>query len=182
MGKHKPIKVVENMETGEKESITYPDERTLKVRGLQESGMTHAEIAKELEIGEGTVCRELKLFQDTIGRVFNPDDIRSELQAYIGLAKVDVQQGMSKGTGTIGLRFLEGMGVLSQKLQIGTDKNATPPESQVKELVAQLAQVPAYRLLMLEALGLSEPVEQAEPIDTTYEEVQDQSPPVHGGG
>ena len=179
MGKHKPVKIVENMETGVKESITYPDERTLKVRGLQESGMTHTEIAKELEIGEGTVCRELKLFADTIDRVFNPDDIRQELQAYIGLAKSDIAQGMQKGTGTIGLRFMEGMGALSPKTIIGADKSTLPPESQVKELCTQLAQVPAYRQIMMESLGLGEPVE---PVDLGPAEVVESSTPVSGGG
>lgn len=180
MGKFKPARNELNESTGEVERITYPDAQTLEIRGLQESGLTIVQIADKTGLSESTINRELKLFKDTIGRVFNPDSIRSELQAYIGLAKSDITQGMAKGTGTIGLRFLEGMGVLSQKLQIGQDKSSMPPESQVAELCGQLAQVPAYRLIMLEALGLSEP---PEPIDLGEASViEDSSTPVSGGG
>jgi len=165
MGRRKPTGLIESESTGQTEKVVYPDKQTFNVKACQDQGLTISEIAVELELSESTVNREIKIFKDCLSHVFDPESVRQELNVYMGLAKSDIASGMARGKGTIGLRFMEGMGILSPKTIIGADKSTLPPEYQVIELCDQLAQVPAYRAIMLNALGLGESVESVESTD-----------------
>lgn len=148
---HKPTKLIEV--DGETVRVRYPDATTIKVWEYIQAGHTRDETAVALGYSISKIDTELRLYRETAAREWPLEELRSELATLAPKAKADIEAGLAKGTGYIGIKLMEGLGVLNPKLDLRVTTDNQPTEDQLISVCKWAKDIPALRAIMLNALG-----------------------------
>lgn len=127
------------------EVIKLPDDRTLWINSLRESGHTIAETAKIVGIAESSVTLEHKLYRDTVARgAGGVENWQKDADVILPLAFRALVNKLKSGDGRLAAEVLRGRGILVNSEHQVTVSTANPAE-QLIEGLATLLQVPEYR-------------------------------------
>lgn len=148
---------------GELVRVRYPDRQTTKVWELQRAGLTHLQIAKELNVSASTVNTELRLYRETLARDWPISELRNELATLAPKAIVAIEDSLDKLQAPTALRLMEGLGVLNPKIDLRVTQDNRPTEEQLIQVCAWAKDIPVLRLAMLKALGAGDTADNAGP-------------------
>lgn len=138
---------------GENVKVRYPDAQTIRIWEYRQAGLSRQQIADKLGFSMSLIDKELQLYRQTAAREWPIAELRSELATLAPKAKADIEAGLAKGTGYIGIKLMEGLGVLNPKVDLRVSTDNQPTEEQLIQVCVWAKDIPVLRLAMLKALG-----------------------------
>ena len=132
-------------------------DRTFAIGVMWMQGYSVEDTQERLGVGSATVSRHRQRFDEYCQKVIPVDQYRKLFMGLMPMAYASLKHNLQKKHPTTTLAFLQGMHILTNRIEPVRNIDDKPTEEQIKELMGYLASVPVYRQMALKKLGATQP-------------------------